>query len=82
MRSNQKKHVHARWVAGKVGCSQLAVGLQRALAGLNVGERIEVVVHNEGAEIDIPAWCYMTGHELLALDHPVYIIQKQGDQHV
>jgi hypothetical protein len=24
----------------------------------------------------------MTGHELLALDHPVYIIQKQGDQHV
>ena len=82
MRSNQKKHVHARWVAGQIGCSQLAVGLQRALAGLNAGERIEVVVHNEGAEIDIPAWCYMTGHELLALDHPVYIIQKQGDQHV
>ncbi len=82
MRNETNQHIDARWVAGEIGCSQLAVGLQRALAELNVGERIEVVVHNEGAEIDIPAWCYMTGHELLDLDHPVYIIQKQGDQHV
>ena len=82
MRSKTKPHIDARWVAGKVGCSQLAVGLQRALAGVNAGQRVEVVTENEGAEIDIPAWCYMTGHELLVLDHPVYIIQKQGDQHV
>ena len=82
MSSNQQNHVHARWLAGKIGCSQLAVGLQQALAEVNVGERVEVVTHNEGAEIDIPAWCHLTGHELLVLDHPVYIIQKQGDQHV
>ena len=82
MRSKTKPHIDARWVAGKVGCSQLAVGLQRALAGVNAGQRVEVVTENEGAEIDIPAWCYITGHELLVLDHPVYIIQKQGDQHV
>ncbi len=82
MHSKTKQHVNARWVAGQIGCSQLAVGLQRALAGLSVGERVEVITHNEGAEIDIPAWCHITGHQLLTLNHPVYIIQKQGDQHV
>ena len=74
--------ISARWEAGEIGCGQLIVGLQKALAALQPGENLELTTHDGGAPVDIPAWCRMTGHELLASNHPIYVIRKKGDQHV
>ena len=68
--------ITARWEAGDIGCGQLIVGLRRALAGLDAGERLELVTRDGGAPVDIPAWCRMTGHELVSANHPTYIIRK------
>jgi len=66
-----------RWDAGETGCGQLAVGLKRELAVLNPGERLQVVARNEGAPVDVPAWCRVTGHHLVHASHPEYVIQRK-----
>lgn len=76
MHSQDRPHINARWEAGELGCSQLIVGLQRALSALDAGEHLELITHDGGARIDIPAWCYLTSHELVISDHPSYIIKK------
>ena len=69
----------ARWDAGQLGCGGLIVGLRRALAPLQAGDLLELLAHDAGASLDVPAWCRVTGHELVQATHPRYIIQKRGD---
>ena len=79
MRKQPDQTSTVRWVAGDVRCGQLAVELQRALAALDSGDRIEAIIHSEGAQIDVAAWCYLAGHTLVESNHPTYIIEKSGD---
>ena len=68
-----------RWEAGELGCSQLASELRRQLDGVDPGDCLEVVTHDPGAPVDLPAWCRMTGHTLVSADHPVYVIRRKTD---
>ena len=68
-----------RWDAGDMGCGQLVFELRTRLSQMQPGDRLEVVAHDEGAPTDLPAWCRMTGHELVSADHPVYVIQRKPD---
>jgi tRNA 2-thiouridine synthesizing protein A len=69
----------AGWDAGELGCGSLAIGLRRALAPLRAGDLLELLAHDAGASLDVPAWCRITGHDLVLATHPRYIIQKRGD---
>ena len=62
-----------------MGCGQLVFELKVRLQSMEPGERIEVVALSPGAPTDLPAWCRMTGHELVSAEHPVYVIQRRGD---
>ena len=79
MRRQNDLHAEARWEAGERGCGQLIIGLRRVLARLNAGECLELVTQDAGAPVDIPAWCRITGQELVSINHPTCIIRKQGD---
>ena len=68
--------IAARWEAGEAACAQLIIGLKRALAGLEPGQLLEMVSDDDGAKVDVPAWCRITGHELLSSNHPSYIIRN------
>lgn len=68
----------ARWDAGEMGCGQLVFELSRRVNQMNPGETLEVVAHDPGARVDLPAWCRMTGHTLVSSDHPVYVIQRKS----
>jgi TusA-related sulfurtransferase len=39
-----------------------------ALAEVPVGETITILADDPGVESDFPAWCRVTGHELVALE--------------
>lgn len=65
-----------RWDAGETGCGQLIVQLGARLDRMRPGETIEVIARDPGAPTDLPAWCRMTGHELVAADHPTYVIRR------
>ena len=82
MRNQGEQKVDARWEAGEIGCGQLIVGLRRALDALHPEQRLQLVTHDGGAPIDIPAWCRMTGYKLLSANHPNYIIENPGEKNV
>jgi len=68
-----------RWDAGELGCSQMAARLSRRLAEIEPGGLLEVVTHDPGAPVDLPAWCRMTGHTLVSARPPAYVIRRRSD---
>jgi len=68
-----------RWEAGELGCGQLVFELRRHLDEVDPGAPLEVITHDPGAPVDLPAWCRMTGHTLVSAEHPVYVIRRKTD---
>ncbi|MEK7270695.1 MAG: sulfurtransferase TusA family protein [Planctomycetota bacterium] len=62
---------------GDAGCGDLAVELKARMSSLRPGQVLNVTARDPGAPEDIPAWCRLTGHGLLAARHPEYRIQKK-----
>ena len=58
-----------------MGCGQLVFELRLRLMELEPGDQLEVVARDPGAPIDIPAWCRMTGNDLISAEHPVYVFE-------
>lgn len=73
MRSDES----ASWDAGEMGCGELVIQLKLRLRGLGPGALFHLVARDPGAREDIPAWCRLTGNELVAADHPRYLIRRK-----
>ena len=71
--------INKYWNAEDAGCGSLIVGLKCQLEQIGPGEHLEVTARNEGAPADIPSWCRVTGHALIAAEHPVYVLEKKDD---
>jgi tRNA 2-thiouridine synthesizing protein A len=52
--------------AEEAGCGDLMVLLMRSIRKLKPGEVLALTARDPGAEADIPSWCRLTGHTLLA----------------
>jgi tRNA 2-thiouridine synthesizing protein A len=66
------------WDAGDTGCGELVLELRVRLARMQAGQVLRLVARDPGAPEDIPAWCRMTGHTLVAQQPPVYDIRKES----
>ena len=62
---------------GDKSCGDLILDLKLFVQDLPSGARILVIARDPGAWVDIPAWCLMTEHPLLAEAHPYYLIQRR-----
>ncbi len=60
-----------------MGCGELLLELRTRMGGLRPGQVFELIAHDPGAPADIPAWCRLTGHTLVAQEHPVYRIRRK-----
>jgi tRNA 2-thiouridine synthesizing protein A len=67
----------ARWDAGDLGCGELVLELRQRLDALRPGQVLVLTARDPGARADIPAWCRMTGHALIAAEHPDYQIRRK-----
>jgi tRNA 2-thiouridine synthesizing protein A len=65
------------WDAGAMGCGDLVLELRRRLTALPAGAVLELHADDPGAPIDLPAWCQLTRHTLLAAEHPIYRIRRR-----
>ncbi|HEY3294003.1 MAG TPA: sulfurtransferase TusA family protein [bacterium] len=52
--------------AAGLGCGELAMALMKAIKAIEPGQLLEFRADDTGAVVDIPAWCGMTGHKLVA----------------
>ena len=67
----------ARWDAGDLGCGDLVLELRLRLEAMRPGQLLQLIARDPGARADIPAWCRMTGHALIAERHPSYQIRRK-----
>lgn len=65
------------WDAGDRGCGELVLELKMRVDALAPGVVMQLITRDPGAPADIPAWCRMTGHVLLAEQHPTYLIRRK-----
>jgi len=68
--------IATHWDAGDSGCGQFIVGVKKRLGELQAGQLLAIRTRNAGAPVDLPAWCRMSGHELVSARHPDYVIRK------
>lgn len=68
-----------QWDAGEMGCGQLAVELRRRIDEMSPGDTLEIISRDPGAPSDLPAWCRMTGNELVSADPPIYVIKRKTE---
>ncbi len=52
--------------AGEAGCSELIMLIFQTLKRMVPGQSLEVLAHDQMTDIDISAWCRMTGNVLVA----------------
>ncbi len=65
------------WDAGAMGCGELVLELRFRMQALPSGAVLELTATDPGAREDLPAWCRMTGHSLVAEEHPKYWIRRK-----
>lgn len=70
-------HADEEWDAGAMGCGELVLELRMRMFHLRPGQVFRLIASDPGAPEDLPAWCRMTGHALVAARHPVYHIQRK-----
>ncbi|MBI1394524.1 MAG: sulfurtransferase TusA family protein [Betaproteobacteria bacterium] len=56
------------WDAGDLGCGDLVIALRLRMRAMQPGQIIRVHATDSGAKHDLPAWCRMTGSELVRHD--------------
>lgn len=66
--------------AGDLACGELVLELRRRLARLLPGERLEVLARDPAAPQDLPAWCRLTRHRLVAIAPPHFLIEKRSSE--
>ena len=54
--------------AGEALCGELLVMIHREIKAMQPGEVLEVAAYSAGTIHDIPAWCRLTGHSLIAME--------------
>ncbi len=65
------------WDAGYMGCGEVIILLRLRMEKLKPGELLRLTARDEGAPVDLPAWCRMTGRRLLRAEHPEYWIEQK-----
>ncbi|MDO5682546.1 MAG: sulfurtransferase TusA family protein [Propionibacteriaceae bacterium] len=66
-----------RWDAGDMGCGELVIKLRGRMLALEPGQLFELIATDPGGLEDIPAWCRLTGHNLVLVDFPSYLIRRK-----
>lgn len=67
----------SEWDAGDMSCGDLVLQLRRRLRDLQPGQVLKLRATDAGAAEDLPAWSRLTGHRLVAVDPPLYWIQRK-----
>jgi tRNA 2-thiouridine synthesizing protein A len=75
--------IDARLDAGAENCGRLIGLVAEAMAALRPGQTLSVMAYDPSSQVDLTAWCRMTGHRLRsvtpAADHLEFVIEKASD---
>ena len=61
------------------GCGDFIIDLKAEMRTLAPGSVLMIASRDAGAPVEIPAWCRLTGHALLAAHPPFYLVRKRSE---
>jgi TusA-related sulfurtransferase len=65
--------------AGDLGCAYGPLNeIAELMRGLSPGQTVEVRATDPSLAVDLPAWCRLTGHELVTRQGDRYLIRRVG----
>jgi TusA-related sulfurtransferase len=65
--------------AGDLGCAYGPLNeIAGLIRGLSPGQTVEVRATHPSVAVDLPAWCRLTGHELVTRQEDRYLIRRVG----
>jgi tRNA 2-thiouridine synthesizing protein A len=70
----------SRFDGGDTGCGEMILDLRLHFRPLPPRARVAIRTEDAGAPVEIPAWCRITGHRLIASAHPYYLTEVR-DHH-
>jgi tRNA 2-thiouridine synthesizing protein A len=70
---------HDAWNAGDLACGPMLLALKTRMERLAPGQVFQLQTRDEGAPVDVPAWCRLTGHRLIHTAHPYYHLERRKD---
>ena len=70
-------NVADEWDAGCMGCGEVIILLRMRMQKLETGQVLKLTSQDLGAPIDLPAWCRLTGRQMLRVEHPNYWIEQK-----
>ena len=79
MSNNVVPTISGEWDAGDMGCGELVMALRLRMNDLPAGAILKVNATDTAAPEDLPAWCRLSGHTLVAMHPPTYFIRRKGD---
>lgn len=65
------------WDAGDQGCGEIVLELRIRIERLAPGEVMHLIARDLGIPEDLPAWCRLTGHNLIRATPPDYWIERR-----
>lgn len=68
----------ATFDGGETGCGELILDLRIRARSLPPNTLLHVVARDPGAPLELPSWCRMTGHALVAAEHPHYLVRTRN----
>lgn len=74
------ENVDTEFDGGDTGCGELLLDLLLFVKRQPPGSVVKVLARDPGAPREMPAWCRMTGHSLLAAEHPSYFIRTKSKE--
>jgi tRNA 2-thiouridine synthesizing protein A len=77
--SPRDRPVDLEVATGSLGCGDLLYELKAQFARVEPAQTVRVVSNDPGARTEIPAWCRSTGKDLMAQDHPYYVIRVRSN---
>jgi tRNA 2-thiouridine synthesizing protein A len=63
----------SKFDGGDTGCGEMIIDMRIHFRTLSPGTRVAIRALDPGAPVEIPAWCRITGNELLEARHPFYL---------
>ena len=75
--SARDREVDVEIILGEMGCGDLVWELRQQFARHDAGRLIRIVTNDEGAPLEVPAWCRLTRRRLVEADPPYYLIEQR-----
>ena len=59
--------IAARLDAGSANCATLILNVRNAMRAMRAGQVLEVIAYDPTSQLDLEAWCRMTGNRYLSV---------------